>query len=96
MPSTATSRRSGARDRLVHVRLCRADLDALHDVMRTLNLRSTSDALRVGLRLLAREAAEVRAADEIYAFFGRRLAEPAGDGLAPIDTAVPAVIDGSP
>jgi hypothetical protein len=42
---------------------------ALREVMRALNLGSTSDALREGLRLLAREAAEVGAAEEIRAFY---------------------------
>jgi hypothetical protein len=71
---TATPRRTVPRDRLVQVRLSAGDLTALHDILRTLNLRSSSDALRVGLRLLAREAAEVRASAAIHAFYGHTFA----------------------
>ncbi|MEV6359013.1 hypothetical protein [Nocardia asteroides] len=60
--------------------------------MRTLDLGSTSDALREGLRLLAREAAEVDAAEEIRAFYDDRHAplpegvvEPTDDELAAVD-----------
>ncbi|NUP27170.1 MAG: hypothetical protein HOQ44_10845 [Nocardia sp.] len=42
---------------------------ALERVMRTLDLASTSDALREGLQLLAKEAAEVGAAEEIRSFY---------------------------
>ncbi|MEU7062968.1 hypothetical protein ACIGQE_04665 [Streptomyces sp. NPDC053429] len=55
--------------RLAQVRLRSDEMQALQDVMRTLRLGSTSDALREGLRLLAREAAEVGAAEEIRAFY---------------------------
>lgn len=47
--------------------------------MRTMHLNSTSEALREGLRLLAREAAELDAAADIRAFYGGRPAPlPAG------------------
>jgi Arc/MetJ-type ribon-helix-helix transcriptional regulator len=49
-----------------------------------LNLSSTSDALREGLRLLAREAAEVGAADELRAFYHGQPA-PLPEGVAPVD-----------
>jgi len=52
--------------------------------MRALNLSSTSDALREGLRLLTREAAEVGAADELRAFY-RGQPAPLPDGVAPAD-----------
>lgn len=54
---------------------------ALHDVMRRLELPSTSEALREGLRLLVREAAEISAAEEIQSFYGGRPA-PLPDGVA--------------
>src|ERR1041384_2442426 len=56
--------------RLAQVRLRADEMEALQDVMRTLDLHSTSDALREGLRLLAREAAEIRLATEIREFYG--------------------------
>ena len=55
--------------KLAQVRLRTDELEALQTVMRTLNLTSTSEALREGLRLLAREAAEVAAAEELRAFY---------------------------
>jgi Arc/MetJ-type ribon-helix-helix transcriptional regulator len=67
------------------VRLRSDEVSALREVMRALNLSSTSDALREGLRLLAREAAEVTAAEEIRAFY---TGEP-----APLPEAVPAPTD---
>ncbi len=66
--------------RLAQVRLRADEVDALQEVMRTLNLGSTSDALREGLRLLAREAAEVGAADELRAFYHGQPA-PLPDGV---------------
>ncbi|WP_217698513.1 hypothetical protein [Streptacidiphilus griseoplanus] len=50
--------------------------------MRALNLSSTSDALREGLRLLAREAAEVGAADELRTFYQGQPA-PLPEGVTP-------------
>lgn len=55
---------------------------ALRETMRTLNLNTTSDALREGLRLLSREAAEIEAAEQIQAFY---------DGAAPVPAGVPPV-----
>jgi Arc/MetJ-type ribon-helix-helix transcriptional regulator len=67
---------------------------ALREVMRALNLSSTSDALREGLRLLAREAAEVGAAEEIRAFYDGyqaplpdAVAAPTSDELTAADNA---------
>jgi hypothetical protein len=57
-------------------------MEALHAVMRTLHLDSTSDALREGLRLLAREAMELDAANDIRAFYGGRPA-PLPDAVPP-------------
>lgn len=54
--------------RVAQVRLRADEMDALTVAMRTLHLGSTSDALREGLRLLAREAAEINAAANIRAF----------------------------
>jgi hypothetical protein len=56
--------------RVAQVRLRADEMDALQVVMRTLHLNSTSDALREGLRLLAREATEIDAAADIRAFYG--------------------------
>ncbi|WP_232247269.1 hypothetical protein [Kitasatospora azatica] len=67
--------------RLAQVRLRSDEMQALEEVMRTLHLGSTSDALREGLRLLAREAAEVGAAQEIRAFY-REQPAPLPDGVA--------------
>jgi Arc/MetJ-type ribon-helix-helix transcriptional regulator len=50
--------------------------------MRQLHLSSTSEALREGIRLLIREAAEIAAADEVRSFYGERQA-PLPDGVAP-------------
>ena len=58
--------------RLAQVRLRPAEVKALKASMRTLHLRSTSDALREGLRLLAREAAEVQATEDLRAFYAGR------------------------
>ncbi|MFD5175229.1 hypothetical protein ACFWM1_05415 [Nocardia sp. NPDC058379] len=78
--------------RLAQVRLRADEVAALQEVMRTLHIGSTSDALREGLRLLAREAAEVGAAEEIRAFYASRPAplpegvvEPDADELAAVD-----------
>lgn len=51
------------------MRLRPEEVAALEEVMRALHIASTSDAIREGLRLLAREAAEVVAADGIRAFY---------------------------
>lgn len=77
--------------RLAQVRLRSDELAALQDVMRTLRIDSTSDALREGLRLLAREAAEVGAAEEIRAFYEERRV-PLPDGVVePTDAELAAV-----
>ena len=78
--------------RLAQVRLRSDEMQALQEVMRILHLSSTSDALREGLRLLAREAAEVGAAEEIRAFYQEQgaplpegVAEPSDEELAAAD-----------
>lgn len=48
--------------------------------MRQLHLASASDALREGIRLLTREAAEVAAAEDIRRFYGAEQA-PLPDGV---------------
>jgi hypothetical protein len=67
-------------------------MEALRDVMRTLDLGSTSDALREGLRLLAREAAELKAAEDIRSFYGGAPA-PLPDSATPISDADLAAAD---
>jgi Arc/MetJ-type ribon-helix-helix transcriptional regulator len=68
--------------KVAQVRLQPDEIAALEDVVRRLNLGSTSEALREGLRLLVREAAEVQAAEEIRAFYeGEQV--PLPDGVAP-------------
>jgi hypothetical protein len=77
---------------LAQVRL-RADESAqLRAAMTRLNLRSTSDALREGLRLLNREAVEVAAAEEIRAFYQGDFA-PVPEGVSPVDDADLAAAD---
>ncbi|MEV0364259.1 hypothetical protein [Nocardia fusca] len=80
------------RSRLAQVRLRDDEVRALERVMRTLDLASTSDALREGLKLLAKEAAEVGAAEEIRTFYGEQpaplpagVAEPSDSELAAAD-----------
>ncbi|GAA3871973.1 hypothetical protein [Streptomyces sedi] len=70
------------RGKLAQVRLQADEVEALQQAMRTLNLGSTSDALREGLHLLVREAAEAGAAAEIRSFYGGRPA-PLPDGVLP-------------
>jgi aromatic ring hydroxylase len=67
---------------VAQVRLRADEMAVLREVMSALQLESTSDALREGLRLLAREAAEVTAAEEIRAFYG--------GGPAPLPDGAPA------
>jgi hypothetical protein len=51
--------------------------------MAQLNLHSTSEALREGLRLLIRTAAEMRAATEIRTFYNGETA-PVPEGVTPL------------
>lgn len=67
---------------VAQVRLQADELAQLHDAMRQLSLTTTSEALREGLRLLAREAREVTAAEEIRHFYGGEPA-PLPDGVVP-------------
>ncbi|HWM39506.1 MAG TPA: hypothetical protein VNS49_20565 [Streptomyces sp.] len=78
----SSSQAALGRSRLAQVRFRTDELEALREVMRTLHIDSTSDALREGLHLLAREAGEVRAAEEIRAFYGDRPV-PLPDGVLP-------------
>jgi Arc/MetJ-type ribon-helix-helix transcriptional regulator len=55
---------------------------ALREVMDQLDLPSTSEALREGIRLLIREAAELAAAEEIRRFYGDQPV-PLPDGVVP-------------
>jgi hypothetical protein len=64
---------------VAQVRLRPDEMADLRLVMQSLNLTSVSDALREGLRLLSREAAEVAASEEIRAFYqGAPAPTPAG------------------
>ncbi|MFI7273896.1 hypothetical protein [Streptomyces sp. NPDC049879] len=65
----------------VRVRLRADEAEALHEVMRTLDLASPSEALRAGLRLLVREAAERSAAEEVRRHYGD-LPAPLPDGVS--------------
>jgi hypothetical protein len=56
--------------RLAQVRLRADEVETLQETMRVLHLDSTSDALREGLRLLARESAETAAAEQLHAHYG--------------------------
>lgn len=80
--------------KLAQVRLRADEVQALKGAMLTLHLGSTSDALREGLRLLVREAAEVGAAENIRAFYAGEAAPlpdaappPTPDELAAADDA---------
>ncbi|MER7764138.1 hypothetical protein [Streptomyces sp. NPDC097619] len=79
-PRRASTTTAPGTGRLAQVRLRADEVRALQEVMRALDLESTSDALREGLRLLAREAAEVGAAEEIRAFY-REGSAPLPDGV---------------
>lgn len=68
--------------RVAQVRLRAEEMAALQVVMRTMHLGSTSDALREGLRLLAREATEIDAAADIRAFYAD-VPAPLPDGVPP-------------
>lgn len=70
--------------RPAQVRLRPDELTRLAHSMRVLQITSTSDALREGLRLLEREAYEEEAAADIRAFYHNQPA-PLPDGIAPID-----------
>jgi hypothetical protein len=67
---------------VAQVRLQADELEALRNVMRQLHLSSTSEALREGIRLLVREAAEIAAAEDIRHFYGERPA-PLPEGVVP-------------
>lgn len=64
---------------VAQVRLRPDEMAELRLVMQSLNLASVSDALREGLRLLSREAAELAASEEIRSFYkGAPAPAPAG------------------
>lgn len=64
---------------VAQVRLRPDEMADLRLVMQSLDLPSVSDALREGLRLLSREAAEVAASEEIRSFYqGTSAPTPAG------------------
>ncbi|MEU0677194.1 hypothetical protein ABZ330_30690 [Streptomyces sp. NPDC006172] len=64
---------------VAQVRLRPDEMADLRLVMQSLNLASVSDALREGLRLLSREAAELAASEEIRSFYqGATAPAPAG------------------
>lgn len=81
--SRASSRKSRATaGKNAQVRLSADEVASLNHVMQVLNIDSTSDALREGLRLLQREAAEREAAEELDDFYGGRPA-PLPDAALP-------------
>lgn len=75
-------RPEGRASRVVPVRLQAEEVAALQEVMRQLYLFSISEALREGIRLLVREAAEVAAPGGIRDFYGEQPA-PLPDGVIP-------------
>jgi hypothetical protein len=77
---------------VVQVRLQGAELAALQQVMRQLHLSSLSEALREGIRLLVREAAEIGAAEDIRAFYGEQPA-PLPEGVIPATEQELAAVD---
>lgn len=81
-PPRRTGRDIPSTTKVAQVRLQPDEAAALEAVVRRLNLGSTSEALREGLRLLMREAAETQAADEIQAFYEGKWV-PLPDGVAP-------------
>jgi hypothetical protein len=89
-PERRNSRRSpvgsySGSTEVAQVRLRPDEMADLRHVMETLQLSSLSDALREGLRLLSREAAEMAAAEEIRAFYKGQPA-PTPAGVLPIST----------
>jgi hypothetical protein len=72
----------GPVSRVAQVRLQADEFAELEKVMRLLHLSSTSEALREGIRLLVRDAAEIAAADDIGSYYGERPA-PLPDGVIP-------------
>lgn len=78
----AQGQQGGGATSVAQVRLRPDELADLQRVMETLELHSLSDALREGLRLLSREAAEVAAAREIREFY-RGDRAPSPEGVSP-------------
>lgn len=78
--------------KVAQVRLQAEEMAALNEVVRRLNLPSTSEALREGLRLLVREVAEMEAAEEIRSFYDSGQA-PLPDAVAPASEADLAAVD---
>jgi hypothetical protein len=76
-----TAGATSAASQVKQVRLQPDEVEALHEAMRQLHLASASEALREGIRLLTREAAEVTAAEDIRRFYGAEQA-PLPDGVA--------------
>lgn len=81
-PREVRARGSAGSSQVAQVRLQPDEVRALHEVMQQLHLSSTSEALREGIRLLTREAAEVAAAEDIRRFYGGRAA-PVPEGVVP-------------
>ena len=83
---------TGPASRVAQVRLQADELAALQKVMRQLHLTSTSEALREGIRLLVREAAEIGAAEDIRDFYGEQPA-PLPEGVVPATERELAAVD---
>ncbi|MFE1325157.1 hypothetical protein [Streptomyces sp. NPDC058741] len=77
---------------VAQVRLRPDEMADLQQVMQTLRLHSLSDALREGLRLLFREAAEVAASRDIRDVY-RGAQAPAPEGVVPATAEEPAAAD---
>ncbi|WP_218020769.1 hypothetical protein [Nocardia grenadensis] len=92
-PTAAREATAFGRSRLAQVRLRDDEMRALEQVMQTLDLASTSDALREGLKLLAKEAAEVGAAEEIRAFYKEQSAPLPAGVVEPSDSELAAADD---
>jgi hypothetical protein len=73
-------------EKMAQVRLRADEAASLDHSMQVLQISSTSEALREGLRLLHREATEIEAAANIRAFYQGESA-PLPDGVMPVDEA---------
>src|SRR5262249_47175764 len=77
-----TGTRTSGASQVAQVRLQADEMAALQDVMQQLQLPSTSEALREGIRLLIREASELAATEKIRHFYGD-VPAPVPDGVVP-------------
>jgi hypothetical protein len=85
-PRSGGNSGSKAVEKMAQVRLRADEAESLGYSMQVLEIGSTSEALREGLRLLHREATEVEAASNIRAFYQGESA-PLPEGVMPVDEA---------